>query len=105
MTLSNLKYVLKSLGYATDQWIEIPTISRINLASNSAFYWEDTRDRISQYYFDTTNELLYKRYITRATKKVINIAAICSINEISHIETRNALSENMFIGDSLLRKD
>ena len=103
MTLANLKYVLKSLGYTTDQWIETPTISRINLASDSAFYWEDTRSRKAEYYFDTTNNLVYKRYIDRKTNKVINIAAIFGIDEICHIATRNARSETMFNSDSYLR--
>ena len=104
MKLSSLKYVLNSLGYSTNAWIEIPKIVRITLASNSTFYFEDTRGIKCEYYFDTENNLFYKRNVDRKTGDVINIVAIVDIDEISHIETLNAHSVSMFNGNSYLRK-
>lgn len=104
MTKANVTYILSSLGYSMDTWQEMPIISRINLASNSGFYWDDSRGRITEYYFDTSHELVYKRYLDKKTKNVINIAAIFSFSEISHIETLNAYSENTFVGNSYIRK-
>ena len=71
MTASQITYILKQKGYSANKWQTLEKYHRVGLLGDMTYYMNPLS---TQFYFDTSAELLYVRITNDTTKRRLSSA-------------------------------
>lgn len=94
MTASMISAVCSDMGWSTNTWINPKELSFISLSGDNNRYLSNNNYSYNQFYFDTTNDLLYEREVLKSNDEVIAVSNIIRFAEIVAIVMRNIYSED-----------